>query len=42
MDIQQSLTAMFEPAEEGGYIAYIVEIEGVNSQGFGDDFGREA
>jgi predicted RNase H-like HicB family nuclease len=33
MDIQQSLTAIFEPAEEGGFIAYIAEIEGANSQG---------
>ena len=30
-DIQ--LTAVYEPCEEGGYIAYIEEIEGVNSQG---------
>lgn len=33
MDIQQSLTAIFEPAEEGDFIAYIAEIEGANSQG---------
>ncbi len=33
MNIQQSLTAVFEPAEEGGYVAYIAEIEGVNTQG---------
>lgn len=30
-DIQ--LTAVYEPCEEGGYIAYIEEIEGINSQG---------
>ncbi|HBX49729.1 MAG: hypothetical protein A2309_02660 [Bacteroidetes bacterium RIFOXYB2_FULL_35_7] len=27
------LTAVFETDEEGGYIAYIAEIPGVNSQG---------
>jgi predicted RNase H-like HicB family nuclease len=27
------LTAVYEPCEEGGYIAYIREIEGINSQG---------
>ncbi|MBI5218277.1 MAG: type II toxin-antitoxin system HicB family antitoxin [Bacteroidia bacterium] len=27
------LTAVFEPDEEGGYIAYIEEIPGVNTQG---------
>ncbi|MDA3894050.1 MAG: type II toxin-antitoxin system HicB family antitoxin [Salinivirgaceae bacterium] len=27
------LTAVFEPCDEGGYIAYIREIEGINSQG---------
>jgi predicted RNase H-like HicB family nuclease len=27
------LTAIFEPADEGGYIAYIEEIAGINSQG---------
>ena len=27
------LTAVFEEAEEGGYIAYIEEIPGVNTQG---------
>ena len=30
-DIQ--FTAVFEPCEEGGYIAYIEEIEGINTQG---------
>lgn len=33
MDIQQSLTAIFEPVEDGGYIAYVVEIEGAHAQG---------
>ena len=27
------LTAMFEPCKEGGFIAYIQEIQGINSQG---------
>jgi predicted RNase H-like HicB family nuclease len=27
------LTAVYEPCDEGGYIAYIKEIEGINTQG---------
>lgn len=27
------MTAVFEPCEEGGFIAYIEEIPGINSQG---------
>lgn len=27
------MTAIFEPCEEGGYMAYIKEIPGINSQG---------
>lgn len=27
------MTAIFEPGNEGGYIAYIEEIPGINSQG---------
>ena len=27
------MTAVFEPCEKGGYIAYIEEIPGINSQG---------
>ena len=27
------MTAVFEPCEEGGYIAFIEEIPGINSQG---------
>ena len=27
------LTAVFAPCEEGGYIAYVEEISGINSQG---------
>jgi hypothetical protein len=33
MEAKLNLTAVFEEAEEGGYIAYIVEIQGVNTQG---------
>jgi len=33
MDNKLNLTAVFEKAEEGGYIAYIEEIPGVNTQG---------
>jgi len=28
-----NLTAIFEPCSEGGFIAYIEEIPGINSQG---------
>jgi predicted RNase H-like HicB family nuclease len=27
------MTAVFEPCDEGGYLAYIQEIPGINSQG---------
>jgi len=27
------LTAVFEPSKEGGFMAYIQEIQGINSQG---------
>ncbi|MCK4662373.1 MAG: type II toxin-antitoxin system HicB family antitoxin [Bacteroidales bacterium] len=27
------MTAVFEPCDEGGYIAYVEEIPGINSQG---------
>jgi len=33
MKASLKLTAVFEEAEEGGYISYIEEIPGVNSQG---------
>ena len=33
MKTKMKLTAVFEPAEEGGFIAYIEEIPGVNTQG---------
>jgi len=35
------LTAVFEPCDEGGYIAYIEEIPGINSQGETIDEARE-
>ncbi len=28
-----TLTAMYKPAEEGGYIGYIAELPGANTQG---------
>ena len=33
MKVNMKLTAVFEEAEEGGYIAYLEEIPGVNTQG---------
>ncbi|MGI8634733.1 MAG: type II toxin-antitoxin system HicB family antitoxin [Segetibacter sp.] len=33
MKASLKLTAVFEEASEGGYIAYVEEINGVNSQG---------
>ncbi|MEK6781198.1 MAG: type II toxin-antitoxin system HicB family antitoxin [Bacteroidota bacterium] len=33
MKTKMKLTAAFEEAEEGGYIAFIEELPGVNSQG---------
>ena len=33
MEAKINLTAVFEEAKEGGYIAYIEEIPGVNTQG---------
>lgn len=33
MEAKINFTAVFEEAEEGGYIAYIEEIPGVNTQG---------
>ena len=29
----ENLTAVFEKQDEGGYIAYIAEIDGINTQG---------
>ena len=36
-----NLTAVFEPCEEGGYMAYIKEITGINSQGETMDDAKE-
>ena len=33
MKTKLQLTAVFEEAEEGGYIAFVEELPGVNSQG---------
>ena len=35
------MTAVFEPCDEGGYIAYIEEIPGINSQGETIDKAKE-
>lgn len=35
------MTAVFEPCDEGGYIAYIDEIPGINSQGENIDEAKE-
>lgn len=35
------LTAVFEPCAEGGFLAYIQEIEGINSQGETIDEAKE-
>jgi len=37
----QQFTIVFEPAEEGGYSAFIAEIPGVNSQGETVEEARE-
>jgi predicted RNase H-like HicB family nuclease len=31
--VAMTLTAVFEPAEEGGFIAYVEELPGANTQG---------
>jgi predicted RNase H-like HicB family nuclease len=31
--VTQTFTAVYEPAEEGGYIAFVEEVPGANSQG---------
>ena len=33
MTCMQTVTLVFEPAEEGGFSAYVAEVPGVNSQG---------
>jgi predicted RNase H-like HicB family nuclease len=35
------MTAVFEPCEEGGFMAYIEEIPGINSQGETIEEARE-
>jgi len=35
------MTAVFEPCEEGGYIAYVQEIPGINTQGETLDEAKE-
>lgn len=41
MKAKLELTAIYEEAEEGGYIAYIEEIPGVNTQGETLDEAKE-
>ena len=41
MEAHLKFTAVFEPAPEGGFAAYIEEIPGVNSQGETLDEARE-
>ena len=36
-----TLTAVYEEAEEGGYVAYVAEFSGVNTQGETIDEARE-
>ncbi len=36
-----NITAIYEPADEGGYIAYVEEIPGINSQGENLDEAKE-
>lgn len=33
MKVMEQVTLVFEPAEEGGYSAYVAEVPGANSQG---------
>lgn len=37
----ERITLVFEPAEEGGFSAYVAEIPGANSQGATMDEARE-
>jgi antitoxin HicB len=39
--VQKGLTIIFEPAEEGGYTAYIPELPGAISEGETVDEARE-
>jgi predicted RNase H-like HicB family nuclease len=39
--MQRSFTAVFQPADEGGYIAWVEELPGANTQGETLDEARE-
>jgi predicted RNase H-like HicB family nuclease len=39
--VTQTFTAVFEPAEEGGYVAFVEEVPGAISQGETLDEARE-
>jgi predicted RNase H-like HicB family nuclease len=41
MEAHGKITAVFEPVAEGGYVAYIEEIPGINTQGETLDEARE-
>lgn len=41
MNMQRSFTAVFQPADEGGYIAWVEELPGANTQGETLDEARE-
>ena len=41
MEAHLKFTAVFEPAAEGGYVAYVEEIPGVNTQGETLDEARQ-
>ncbi|HEX8658904.1 MAG TPA: type II toxin-antitoxin system HicB family antitoxin [Hymenobacter sp.] len=41
MEARLKFTAVFEPAVEGGYVAYVEEIPGVNTQGETLDEARQ-
>jgi predicted RNase H-like HicB family nuclease len=41
MAMQRSFTAVFQPADEGGYIAWVEELPGANTQGETLDEARE-
>jgi len=41
MAMQRAFTAVFQPADEGGYIAWVEELPGANTQGETLDEARE-
>lgn len=41
IEAMEKLTLVFEPAEKGGYCAYVAEVPGLNSQGETIEEARE-